>query len=62
MKIDLTFLRSNRFWSLVLFALSFLLGKIGVFDAVTTNTLLTLFGGFIGIRTIDRFAEKIGNK
>jgi len=60
--MDITFLKSNRFWSLVLLVVTMGLGKLGVFDAATVNTLATLFGGFIGIRTVDRFAEFVGKK
>jgi len=60
--MNTAFLKSNRFWSLVLLVVTIGLGKLEVFDAATVSTLVTLFGGFIGIRTVDRFAEFVGKK
>jgi hypothetical protein len=59
--MDLTFLGSNRFWILVLGCLvKFLEGGF------TFESFAVAFGifatGFIGIRTFDRFGEKVGAK
>lgn len=58
--MNLEFLKSNRFWALVVGALTLYLhtkGWIGQPEIVLIETIL---GGFIGIRTIDRFGEKAG--
>lgn len=55
------FLQSTRFWSLCIGALVIYLktkGWIGESEMLLVNTIL---GGFIAIKTVDRFSEKIGN-
>lgn len=54
------FLKSTRFWALVVGALCLYLytkGWIGQPEVVLIETIL---GGFVGIRTVDRFGEKSG--
>ena len=54
------FLKSNRFWALVLLAVSFYLDKYGfTLDSHGVAVLLEMVaGGHVGLRTVDRFAEK----
>jgi len=62
MKEQLRFLSSPRFWALVLGATLIYLktkGYIGEAEMVMANTIL---GGFVIIKTTDRFAEKVGEK
>ncbi len=60
MKDQLSFLTSNRFWAVIIGALTLYLhtkGWIGQPEIVLIETVL---GGFVTIRTVDRFAEKSG--
>lgn len=57
----LAFLSSTRFWALVIGALSVYLQTIGVIGEPEMQLIATLSAGFIGIRTIDRAAEKAGD-
>jgi hypothetical protein len=56
------FLQSNRFWAMVAFVAVLVAQDHGVLSIETASYLTTLLAGFIGIRTIDRFAEKSGSK
>ncbi len=54
------FLTSTRFWAMVIGAVTVYLkssGYIGEAEAILVQTLVI---GFIGVRTVDRFAERIG--
>jgi len=61
--MDLSFLKSTRFWFVVIIAL----GQ-SVQNYASTNDFIgslvqfitILGGGSVGIRTIDRFGEKVG--
>jgi hypothetical protein len=58
MSDKLDFLRSTRFWALVIGAIMFYLqtkGIIGDAEMILANTIL---GGFITIKTIDRASEQ----
>jgi hypothetical protein len=55
-----SFLKSNRFWAMVAFVAVLVAQDNGVVSMQTADYLLALLGGFIGVRTIDRFAEKSG--
>jgi hypothetical protein len=57
MKFD--FLKSRRFWSLVVIAIIGVLESEAILSSDIANAIIVLLGGFIGIRTIDRFSEKI---
>lgn len=57
MKLD--FLKSRRFWALVLVAIIGVLQNEGIISNEIAVGIITILGGFIGIRTIDRFSETI---
>ena len=54
------FLKSRRFWGLVIIAILKVLESQGIWGTEIVNPLILLISGFIGIRTVDRFAEKFG--
>jgi len=54
------FLTSERFWAVVLGAVILCLNKEGVINENITTMLETILFAFVGIRTVDRFGEKIG--
>lgn len=58
--MDLTFLKSNRFWALILLVIVMVLGEYGWISTELSSSLEVLFGGFIGIRTVDRVSEYVG--
>jgi len=58
--MDLAFLKSNRFWALILLALVIVLKEYSWISLELASALEVVFGGFIGIRTIDRGVEYIG--
>jgi len=59
--MDITFLKSNRFWALVIGCLTIVAeGNFTVDSWLKGLSALVL--GFISIRTVDRFGEKIGGK
>lgn len=60
--MDLSFLRANRFWALVLLALIGVAKALEVIDTEVATILIGSLAGFIGIRTVDRASEKIGGK
>ena len=57
----LAFLTSNRFWALVIASLTVVANGDFTVEAWLQG-LSALALGFIGIRTVDRFSEKIGAK
>jgi hypothetical protein len=57
MKID--FLKSTRFWGLVIIAVIKVLEGEFIISSELANSIYVLIGGFIGIRTIDKTATKI---
>jgi len=54
------FLLSNRFWALIIAALA-VVSQEGFTSEAWTKGVLMVVTGFIGIRTIDRAAEKSGS-
>jgi len=62
MNSKLDFLTSRRFWFLVLVAIIGVLDTEGIIPDEIAKSLIVILGGFIGIRTIDRFGEKAGGK
>lgn len=58
---DTSFLKSSRFQALVALAIVFLLGQYGILPDEIVTAFATILGGHIGIRTIDRATEKLGN-
>ena len=58
--MDISFLKSNRFWALIIGALVYY-GKMKGFIGDAEMVLLeTILGGFIAVKTTDRAAEQIG--
>jgi len=53
------FLTSNRFWALVLVAVLGVLKAEGVLEGAITDPLIALALAFVGVRTVDRFGEKL---
>lgn len=62
LKDKFIFLTSTRFWALVLIAIIGVLEAEGTLSAEIAVALVTILGGFVGIKTVDRFSEKVGNK
>lgn len=60
--MDLSFLKSNRFWALVIACIVYGLKLGGVIPVEVAAVLETFLVSFIGVRTVDRFSEKVGNK
>lgn len=58
--MDLAFLKSNRFWLLLVGAISLYLQQKGLIGEAELLLISTIAGGFIGIRTVDRFGEQVG--
>jgi len=54
-----SFLKSRRFWALVIIAIIGVLQNEGIISNDIASAIITLLGGFIGIRTIDRFSETV---
>lgn len=54
---DWEFLKSRRFWALVLIAILKILEAEAVLPNYLIDGLSTILWGFIGIRTIDKFAS-----
>ena len=61
LKKKLSFLGSSRFWAMLFAATSQYLQVEGIISLELANYLTTVFGLFVGIRTVDRFAEKNGS-
>lgn len=53
------FLKSTRFWVMVIGAVAFYLETKGFIGEAEMKLIETLAVGFIGVRTIDRATEKI---
>lgn len=57
--MDFSFLKSNRFWSLVVIALVWVGGQYGLISPEIVAAIEVILGGHIVIRTTDRFSETI---
>jgi hypothetical protein len=57
--MNFEFLTSNRFWALVLIFVTMVLASAKVITEDLSMALITLLGGFVTIRTIDRASETI---
>jgi len=55
----LAFLKSRRFWALVLIAIVKVLDTEGIIPGTIASGIIMVLSGFVGIRTIDRFSEKV---
>lgn len=56
------FLTATRFWAMVALAIVGVLGSEGVLGPNIVEALTLLLGGFVGVRTVDRFSEQVGKK
>ena len=54
------FLKSNRFWALVIGALVHAAFVDGIISAAFHEAGLMIAGGFVGLRTLDRATEWLG--
>jgi hypothetical protein len=57
--MSLEFLKSNRFWVLIGICIIAILKNYAIIDIEIANALITAGLGFIGIRSLDRFSEKV---
>lgn len=51
------FLKSRRFWALVLIGIIQALETVGAIPSVVADSLKIILGGFVGITTVDDFAK-----
>lgn len=58
--MDLEFLKSNRFWAMILGAVILYLSSKGFLGKEELILIETIIAGFVGVRTVDRLGEKIG--
>jgi hypothetical protein len=58
----LEFLKSTRFWALVIGAVTLYLQRRGLIGESEMILIETIVSGFIGIRTVDRLGEKVGGE
>jgi len=54
-------IKSSRFQALVLLAIFSALHSAGLLSSTILEASIIILGGHIGIRTLDRASEKIGN-
>jgi len=54
----LSFLKSSRFWAMVLGAVMLYLQQEGIVDQNLANLIATITGGFVGVKTVDKFHQK----
>ena len=57
--MDISFVSSNRFIAIVLVAAISVIKGIGWLDFSVADPLIVLLLSFVGVRTIDRFSEKL---
>ena len=63
LSLDFSFLKSTRFWKLVIVAILQVLISLGIIQGDLVTIIMALesvLGISIVIRTVDRFAEKAG--
>lgn len=58
--MDFSFLKSNRFWSLVIGAFVYYGQQKGFIGPEEMQLIITILGGHVAIRTVDRLGEKAG--
>lgn len=56
------FLKSTRFWAIVVMSLAIWLGSYGWMPVELVEFIKLVTAGHVGIRTVDRFAENVGKK
>ena len=60
--MDLLFLKSNRFWKLVLCGVAAAMFSMGLISEMMNTLVQSVLMGSVVIRTIDRLGEKVGGK
>lgn len=55
----LEFLKSRRFWGLIIIAILGVFENEGIIAQDIVSAIVLIIGGFIGIRTLDRFSETL---
>jgi hypothetical protein len=60
--MDFTFLKSTRFWALIIGAVSIYLQSKGFFGDAEMMLVATITAGFIGVKTVDRSVEYLSSK
>lgn len=55
----LSFLKSRRFWGLIIIAILGVFENEGIIAQDIVSAIVLIIGGFIGIRTLDRFSETL---
>ena len=60
--MDLSFAKSNRFWVMVIGAVSLYLKSKGIFGDQEMILVATIAAGFVTVRTADRISEKLGGE
>jgi len=55
----LDFLKSRRFWGLVIIAVAGVLRAEGILPDEIVNGIIIIVSGFIGIRTLDKVAANL---
>lgn len=55
----LSFLKSRRFWGLIIIAVLGVFQNEGIIAQDIVSAIVLIIGGFIGIRTLDRFSETL---
>ena len=58
--MDTGFLKSNRFWALVVLAVVMWFNSQGFIAEGLFDAFIVVLGGHIGLRTLDRATEKLG--
>ena len=57
--MDFAFLKSNRFWALIVVAILGVLKAEAVLPSDVVDPLIALGLAFVGVRTVDRFGEQL---
>lgn len=59
---DLQFITSPRFWAVVIGSVAVYLEQVGYIGEAERNLIATVVAGFVTIKSVDRFSEKVGGK
>lgn len=60
--MDTEFLKSNRFWALIIVAIIGVLKAEGILESGIADPLIALALSFVGVRTLDRLGEQVSGK
>lgn len=58
--MDVSFLKSNRFWAMLIGVGIWYCNQKGFIGALEMQAIESILAGFVGIRTVDRLGEKTG--